>query len=102
MRRSELGACFTTAIASVFLCTASASAQNAQVSDGIVRVGVIEDMSGVYADITGKGAVTAAQMAVEDFGGKVLGMPIEVVFADHQNKPDIAANAARKWFDTDK
>ncbi|WP_398470088.1 ABC transporter substrate-binding protein [Tardiphaga sp.] len=94
----QLGA----ALVGVFLCTASANAQTAQVSDGVVRVGVIEDMSGVYADITGKGAVTAAQMAVEDFGGKVLGMPVEVVFADHQNKPDIAATTARKWFDTDK
>jgi len=94
----QLGA----ALAGVFLCAASANAQTAQVSDGVVRVGVIEDMSGVYADITGKGAVTAAQMAVEDFGGKVLGMPVEVVFADHQNKPDIAATTARKWFDTDK
>jgi branched-chain amino acid transport system substrate-binding protein len=90
------------ALASAFLCTASAHAQTTQVSDGVVRVGVIEDMSGVYADITGKGAVTAAQMAVEDFGGKVLGMPVEVLFADHQNKPDIAATTARKWFDNDK
>src|SRR5688572_15490893 len=79
-----------------------AYAQNAKISDGVVRVGVIEDMSGVYADITGKGAVTAAQMAIDEFGGKVLGMPIELVYADHQNKPDIAAAAARKWFDTDK
>lgn len=88
-------------MASVVLSAFSASAQNAQVSDGVVRIGLIEDMSGVYADITGKGAVTAAQMAVEDFGGKVLGMPIEVVFADHQNKADIGAGIARKWFDTD-
>lgn len=73
-----------------------------KVSDGVVRIGLIEDMSGVYADITGMGAVTAARMAVEEFGGTVLGMPIEVVFADHQNKPDIGASIARKWFDEDK
>jgi len=79
-----------------------AFAQEAKVSDGVVRIGLIEDMSGVYADITGMGAVTAARMAVEEFGGKVLGMPIEVVYADHQNKPDIGAATARKWFDEEK
>ena len=100
MRRSKFGA--ATVIAGLSLCMVSAAAQNGQVSDGVVRIGLIEDMSGVYADITGKGAVTAAQMAVDDFGGKVLGLPIEVVFADHQNKPDIGAAVARKWFDTDK
>ena len=101
MRRSKFGA--ATVIAGLSLCMgSSAAAQNGQVSDGVVRIGLIEDMSGVYADITGKGAVTAAQMAVDDFGGKVLGLPIEVVFADHQNKPDIGAAVARKWFDTDK
>jgi branched-chain amino acid transport system substrate-binding protein len=85
----------------VGVCTA-ALAQQARVSDGVVRIGLIEDMSGVYADITGMGAVTAARMAVEEFGGKVLGMPIEVVFADHQNKADQGAAIARKWFDTEK
>lgn len=79
-----------------------AAAQDQKISDGVVRIGLIEDMSGVYADITGMGAVTAARMAVEEFGGTVLGMPIEVVFADHQNKPDIGASIARKWFDEDK
>jgi branched-chain amino acid transport system substrate-binding protein len=103
MRQSKFGVRHVASvIAGVFLCSASAAAQNGQVSDGVVRIGLIEDMSGVYADITGKGAVTAAQMAVDDFGGKVLGMPIEIVFADHQNKPDIGAAVARKWFDTDK
>ena len=83
-------------------CSQSALAQSTKVSDGIVKVGVIEDMSGVYADITGKGAVTAAQMAIDEFGGKVLGMPVELVYADHQNKPDIGGAIARKWFDTEK
>lgn len=86
----------------VTLYSYAASAQTAQISDDVVRVGVIEDMSGVYADITGKGAVTAAQMAIDDFGGKVLGKPIELLFADHQNKADVGAAIARKWFDTDK
>jgi branched-chain amino acid transport system substrate-binding protein len=69
-----------------------------KVSDGVVKIGMLEDMSSIYADITGLGAVTAARMAVEDFGGKVLGKPIEVVAADHQNKPDIASAVAREWF----
>lgn len=86
----------------VALATYSASAQTVKVSDGVIRIGVIEDMSGVYADITGKGAVTAAQMAIDEFGGKVLGMPVELLSADHQNKADIGASIARKWFDTEK
>ncbi len=66
-----------------------------------LRIGVLNDMSGVYADYQGVGSVVAAEMAVADFGGKVAGRPIEVVFADHQNKPDIGATIARKWFDQD-
>src|SRR6202011_1546571 len=71
-----------------------------KISDGVVKIGMIEDMSSLYADITGVGAVTAAKMAAEDFGGKVLGKPIEIVSADHQNKSDIASATAREWFDT--
>lgn len=93
--------CFLAATASALAATA-AMAQEGQLSDGVLRIGLIEDMSGVYADITGKGAVTAAEMAVQEFGGKVLGKPVEVLSADHQNKPDIAAAIARKWFDEDK
>ena len=66
-----------------------------------LKLGLLLDMSGPYADITGEGTVTAARMAVDDFGGKALGRPIEVVFADHQNKPDIAASLARQWFDNE-
>ena len=65
------------------------------------RIGLILDMSGPYADITGEGSATAARMAVADFGGKVLGRPIEVLIVDHQNKADIAAATARQWFDSD-
>ena len=70
-----------------------------KVSDGAVRIGVLTDMTGFYSDLAGPGSVLAVKMAVADFGGKVLGKPIEVVSADHQNKPDIASNIARKWFD---
>ena len=80
-------------------CEFPAGAQE-KVSDGVVNIGMIEDMSSIYADITGVGAVTAAKMAVEDFGATVLGKPIEVVSADHQNKPDIASATAREWFDS--
>ena len=71
------------------------------VSDGVVKIGLLLDMSSLYADITGTGSETAAKMAAEDFGGKVLGKPIEVIAADHQNKPDIAAAKARAWFDAE-
>lgn len=74
----------------------------AQVSDDVVKVGVMSDMSGTYSDLSGPGSVVAAQMAIEDFGGKVLGKKIELVTADHQNKADIAANKAREWFDADQ
>jgi len=74
---------------------------HAQISDGVVRIGVINDQSGMYADITGARSVAAAKMAVEDFGGTVLGKPIEIVVADHQNKVDVAAAIAQKWIDVD-
>ena len=77
-------------------------AQQGKVSDDVVKIGVLTDLSGLYADISGKGAVEAVKMAVEDFGGKVLGKPIEVIVADHQNKADIASTKAREWIDTEK
>ena len=73
----------------------------AQISDDAVKIGVLTDHSGGFAYLVGKHSVEAAQMAVDDFGGKVLGKPIAVVTADHQNKPDIAATLSRKWFDTE-
>jgi branched-chain amino acid transport system substrate-binding protein len=81
---------------------AQTSAASGKVSDGVVKIGLLLDMNSLYADLTGEGSVTAARMAIEDFGGKVLGMPIELVFADHQNKADIAAAKAREWFDTER
>ena len=65
-----------------------------------VKIGFITDMSSLYSDVEGKGGATAIQMAIDDFGGKVLGQPIELMSADHQNKPDIAASKAREWIDT--
>jgi branched-chain amino acid transport system substrate-binding protein len=83
-------------------CTAFGAAQ-AQVSDGIVKIGVLNDMSGLYSDITGQGSVTAAKMAVEDYiKASKSTLKVEVVGADHQNKPDVGSNIARQWFDTDK
>ena len=75
-------------------------AHSAGAQDGPIKIGVLADMSGVYADIGGQGSVEAVKMAIDDFGGKVLGKPIEVVSADGQNKPDIATNIARQWYDS--
>ena len=69
--------------------------------DRRVKIGVLNDRSGVYADLGGEGSVVAAQMAVEDFDGRVKGINVEIVSADHQNKPDIASNIARQWYDQD-
>src|SRR5437660_4699877 len=74
------------------------TAAQAQVN---VKIGVMNDMSGLYADISGPGAVTAAKMAVEDFNPAAHGMKVDIVSADHQNKPDIGANIARQWYDVD-
>lgn len=68
----------------------------------MVKIGILTDMSGTYSDLAGQGAVTAAQMAIDDFGGEVAGAPIELVSADHQNKADIAANTARQWGDDEQ
>jgi len=84
-----------------FALTVGLMPAQAQVSDGIVKIGVINDQSGMYEDITGAKSVAAVKMAVEDFGGTVLGKPIEVVIADHQNKVDVAASIAQKWIDVD-
>ena len=73
----------------------------AQISDNVVKIGVLNDQSGLYADLGGPGSVTAARMAAEDAGGAVLGKPIEIVFADHQNKADIGVSIARRWFETE-
>jgi branched-chain amino acid transport system substrate-binding protein len=90
-------------IASLAFLLASSTAVLADgASDGKVKIGILNDQSGVYADFGGKSSVEAAKMAVEDFGGKVLGVPVEIVDADHQNKADIASNIARQWYDTEQ
>ncbi len=73
----------------------------AELTDGKLKIGVLSDMSGVYKALEGPGAVVAAKMAIEDFGGSVLGQPVEIISADHQNKPDIGASTAREWIDTE-
>ncbi|MCD6681014.1 MAG: ABC transporter substrate-binding protein [Burkholderiaceae bacterium] len=84
------------------LSAPAVSAQNARISDDVVRIGVMTDMTGVLSDLAGAGSLEAVRMAVEDFGGSVLGKPVEVLDVDHQNKADIAANKAREWFDVQK
>ena len=76
-----------------------AFAQQPAISDNVVKFGVLSDFSGVYADFSGQGSLVAVQMAAEDFGGKILGKPIEIVFSDHQNKADVGAGKAREWYD---
>jgi branched-chain amino acid transport system substrate-binding protein len=74
---------------------------DAQSSGGVLRIGILNDQSGPYADFGGKTSVDAARMAVEDIGGKVLGKSIEIIIGDHQNKPDVASGIARRWFDVE-
>ncbi|WP_353235008.1 ABC transporter substrate-binding protein [Diaphorobacter ruginosibacter] len=82
----------------------AAQAQNtgAKMSDGVVKIGVLTDINGPFMDNVGKGSIAATEIAVEEFGGKVLGVPIEIISADHQNKADIASTKTREWFDRDK
>lgn len=89
-----------TAVASTLL--AGTAAAQPGISDDVVRIGVLTDLSGTFSDFAGKGAVEAVKMAVEDFGGKVNGKPIEVISADHLNKADVAASTAREWIDQRK
>ena len=77
-----------------------AGAASAEISDGVVKLGVLTDMSGVYSDITGKGSVVATRMAVEDcLKAECAGLNVEIVSADHQNKADVASAIAREWID---
>ncbi|WP_062118411.1 ABC transporter substrate-binding protein [Aureimonas sp. AU40] len=94
-----------TVLAGATLALAASTSMQAkaqEVSDDIVKIGILNDQSGVYADFGGRWSFEAAKMAVEDFGGTVLGKKIEVITADHQNKPDIASNIARQWYDTEQ
>jgi ABC-type branched-subunit amino acid transport system substrate-binding protein len=75
---------------------------HAAMSDNVIRIGVLNDRSGAYADLGGEGSVIAAKMAAEEFGSAIGGVPVEIVSADHQNKPDIGLGIVRRWFDTEK
>jgi branched-chain amino acid transport system substrate-binding protein len=88
-------------IAVVTLALLAAPAR-AQISDGMVKIGVLNDQSGTYSDLAGPGSVVAARMAVEDFGAAAKGLKVEIVAADHQNKPDVGSQIARQWYDVDK
>src|SRR6201746_2021301 len=90
------------AVAAGLALAVSSGAAHAQISDDVVKIGVLTDMSSLYADATGKGSLAAVQMAVADYGAKVKGKPVEVVAADHQNKPDVGVSIARNWYDNEK
>lgn len=85
----------------VAIACAAGPAQ-AQYSDSVIKIGVLNDQSGTYADLAGPGSTVAARMAVEDFGAAKKGMKVEIVVADHQNKPEVGSSIARQWFDVDK
>ncbi|MDA9448897.1 ABC transporter permease [Bradyrhizobium sp. CCBAU 11430] len=93
MRSNLLGAALIALIVPI--------AAQAEVSGGVVKIGVLTDMAGVTANVTGKGSLVAAEMAVREFGGTVLGKPVQVISADHQHKPDIGTGIARQWFDVE-
>jgi branched-chain amino acid transport system substrate-binding protein len=80
----------------------AAQPATAQLSDNVLRIGVLNDQSGLFADLAGPGSVEAARMAAADFGGSVLGRPIEVLAGDHQNRPDVGSALARRWYDNDR
>jgi len=94
---------YAMALQAVLVCYGSSiHGASAQVSDDIVKIGVLNDQAGSVGDIGGKGSVVMAQLAIDDFGGKVLGKPVELIFADHQNKADIASAIARRWVDVEQ
>jgi ABC-type branched-subunit amino acid transport system substrate-binding protein len=94
-REKNIMKSFAAAVAAGLVVAACGGAANAQISDDVVKIGVLTDMSSLYADATGKGSVAAVRMAVAGYGGKVKGKPVEVISADHQNKPDVGVNIAR-------
>jgi branched-chain amino acid transport system substrate-binding protein len=81
---------------------AMASTAFAQYTDGVVKIGILSDMSSLYSDVGGPGAVAAAKLAIEDFGAAAKGIKVEIVSGDHQNKPDVGAGLASSWYDVDK
>jgi branched-chain amino acid transport system substrate-binding protein len=101
---ARIARCLPVALAWLLLAPPAvrAAGPSPSISDGVVKVGVLTDMTGAYSDLAGPGSVLAARMAIEDFGGTVLGKPIVLVSADHQNKADVASNVARKWIDEEQ
>jgi branched-chain amino acid transport system substrate-binding protein len=93
---------FVIAVVLALVFISSIQTASAQISDNVVRIGVLNDQSSIYADLGGPGSVVAARMAVEDAGSKVLGRPVEILFGDHQGKADVGASIARQWFDTNQ
>src|SRR5256885_2751814 len=89
-------------VALIGILILAASPAGAQVSDGVVKIGVLNDQSSLYADLAGQGSVVAARMAVEDFGAAAKGLKVEIIFADHQNKADVGSQIARQWYDAEK
>jgi branched-chain amino acid transport system substrate-binding protein len=98
----KFGLLSTAALCGLLLATTTLTPALAQQgANQAVKIGILNDQSGVYADYGGKGSIEAAKMAIEDFGGEVLGKKIEIVTADHQNKPDLAVSIARRWYDVE-
>src|SRR6478609_5435862 len=89
------------ALAAAAALAFAAGAAQAQISGNVVKIGVLNDQSGLYADLGGQGSVLATKMAIEDFKAKEKGLNVEVIFADHQNKPDVATQIANRWIDTE-
>ena len=102
MIKEALVICALSATVFVTSAVAQQPSTRVEISDDVVKIGVLSDMSSLYSAATGKGSLTAAQMAGTDFGGNVRGRPIEVISADHQNKPDVGSTIARTWYDTNK
>src|SRR3989440_2443522 len=84
------------------LAALAIGAAHAQISDGVIKIGVLNDQWSLYADLSGQGSAVAARMAIEDFGAAKKGMKVEVISADHQNKPEVGSSIARQWYDVDK
>jgi branched-chain amino acid transport system substrate-binding protein len=103
MSRSRALALRNSVFSLIALAAALASGEAAaQITDGVVKIGILTDMSSLYADDTGPGSVAAAKLAVEDFNPSAKGLKVEIVAADHQNKPDVGSSIANAWFDVDK
>src|SRR5436853_4894360 len=102
MRRNAMKGFTRSFIAAAFVSAFAAGAAQAQISDNVVKIGVLSDMSSLYTDLAGAGSVAAARMAVEDSGIEKRGYKVGIVSADHQNTPEVGSAIARQWYDTDK